>query len=197
VIFPAWIAAAPCVLGAFSDPAPQTVQEVVEAVRMGDFRRAQLLTERESDPLLHAQADCYLRHHAGDLDGAYAAARRGLAHVSGDPWLLDRATYIALTLRDAAAAQAHLSSLEETLRTSELGPTGDRQGSDATVSAHRSDLAELSLLLAERDCAGMRARSVSSALLALIFGALACFARTKRAGPGRADERPWNATARR
>jgi hypothetical protein len=172
----------------------QTTERVVEAVRRGGYVEALALVERESDPLQRAQAECYLRHQAGDLSGAYDAARRGLAVLPSDRWLLERATYIALTLREASAARAHLAALEEGSHASGPGE-GDGDGTWLrTLDSHRSELGELSSRLAARDSAASRARWISgSALVSL----LAAFALSLRGSRRPAKQQPGNRAARR
>lgn len=180
MIAPAAITAIACVQAAVGNDEVQTITGVVEAVRNGDFRRAESLVQAETDPLERAQAECYLRHHAGDLAGAEAAARRGLAGAPGDPWLLERATYLALSLRDLSAATAHLERLEDALRESQPEAGGDPEGFRAKASLHRRDLTELSRDLSARDSATQRARAISGVALVLVLGALAFCSRPGR-----------------
>src|SRR5688500_19510997 len=92
------------------------LERAIAAVEVGDLEAALNAARSEADPLRRAQALFHVRHHAGDLGGAYRAGLEGLQASPLDPWLLERLAYVALTLRDPDAADAFVSRLEQAAR---------------------------------------------------------------------------------
>ena len=71
------------------------------AVRLaGEGRLAEALEAARGEPadLERAQAELYVLHHPRQLTEALEAGLRGLEATPGDPWLLERCAYVALSL---------------------------------------------------------------------------------------------------
>ena len=145
----------------------------VAAVGAGDFAEALAQAAREPDPLRRAQATVFARHHAGDVPGALDEARAALDLFPRDPWLLERAAELALTVREPGLAGRWLARAEHE---GGLDP--------ARRSAYAEQTRELAEVLARRDRALSRARWTASLALVATCAALAALARTP--GRGRA-----------
>ena len=83
--------------------AQEGFEAALALVGEGRLPAALSAADAELDPVRRAQARLFVLHHAGDLSGALEAGQAGL-EVTEDPWLLERSTYIALSLRAAARA---------------------------------------------------------------------------------------------
>lgn len=176
---PAFMAAFVCAgLGAEVAGAFGRAQSAVERVRDGDFVSALAAAEAETDPVRRVESVLYVRHQAGDLDGALEVGLRGAAIAPNDTWLLDRTAYVALSLRRPVVAQKSLDALRRALQ-------ADASASDAARASLRAYETEEALLLVrsrERETALSRARW--TALLAAA-GALTALAALSMTGSGR------------
>ena len=133
------------------------LQSVVEEVRGGDLTRAWTQAEGLTAPLEQAQARLYVRHHSGDLVGAWQVARAATRDFPDDPWLGERALYIATSLGRAHDAQQSLVHLDEVLARS--APREREQYAQALVTA-RKEVSQLLASDAARRSAERRAHVV-------------------------------------
>ena len=83
----------------------------IDRARAGDFQAALAAAEAEPDPVRRAEASLYVRHQAGDLDGALAIGLHGAELAPWDEWLLDRTAFVALSLRRPGPARLSLEAL--------------------------------------------------------------------------------------
>ncbi len=156
------------------------------AVRLcgeGRYVAALRAAEAEPDATRRAQAVAWVRHHAGDVQGAFAVTRGAIADVPSDPWLLERAAYIAISLRLPREARDAVTLLEQEIASGRLAADDARRWR-AQAQAHAVEVAALERLLAERDAAVQRARAVSAVaalVVCVVLGALAF--RADRARP--------------
>lgn len=165
------LAAALAVLPAAQEAA-SGFDAALAAVEAGDFRAALEHAERDPDPLRRAQARVYARHQAGDVAGALEEVRSALDLFPRDPWLLDRAAELALTVREPELASRWLA---RAAHEGELDP--------ARASRHRAEAAELAAVLARRDRALSRARWTASLSIVATCSALIAIAlRTRPVG---------------
>lgn len=165
------------VLGCALHLAPDThsgMQAAIDAVRAGDFLEAERAANGEQDVLTRHQAVVYVRHQAGDLDGALAEAESGSRAFPDDAWLQDRRVYIALTLRRSEVAEAAVGALE---RLADRATTTERDRWAATARGYRAELGELQRQLVARDCAERRSIWVTVGCLIASTTLLLGFAR--------------------
>jgi len=73
-------------------------QAALALAREGEFRAADERAQTLADPLERVQAQVYLRHHAGDLEGALGTCREGLLEYPLDAYLLATRQELALAL---------------------------------------------------------------------------------------------------
>lgn len=134
---------------------PQSgMQAAVDAVRAGDFAAAERAASAESDALLRHQARVYVRHQAGDLDGALAEVESAAHAFQKDAWLQDRRAYIALTMRRTRIALDAVTALESA---SLNAGTSEAQRWSSAARGYRTELADLRQTLAARDRSETRA----------------------------------------
>ncbi len=145
-------------------------EAALEAVQRGRFAEALVAASQEADPLRRRQAAVHTRHHAGDLRGALSEAAAGLAEAPGDPWLLEQAAFLAVSLNEGPRGLAWAEDL--------VGVVEARGGADDPALARVRDLRAQARAAAERSVArGQalgRARTVAGlglvgALLALTW----------------------------
>ncbi|MCB9916534.1 MAG: hypothetical protein H6828_15520 [Planctomycetes bacterium] len=163
-------AALALVLGAsLATSASAQESALAAAVRLaqeGRFVEALARARSAPEPLARAQAELYVWHHAGALDQALAAGRRGLAVAPADAWLLQNSAYVALSLGAGDEAQRLVGELERALPAEEFtAHAWMRAEADDLVRQRASERAALT-----------RARAVSAAvglaaLVALLLGA--------------------------
>jgi hypothetical protein len=149
------------------------LQRAIDLLRAGDARAALAAADAEPDDLRRAQARVYVRHQAGDLEGALVAARSGSDAHPEDAWIADRWCWIALTLRRAGPARQALERLEHA-----AAALRDPERTRWTDAAHaaRSEVDALDVARGRRDAADRAARIVSctaAGLSILLLGALA------------------------
>jgi hypothetical protein len=168
--------------GAGQEPASAAgFDAALRETAVGRFPAALAAAEAEPDPLRRAQARLWVRHHAGDLDGALAAARAAREASIADAWLIERELYVALSLRRAGEARAASEALEREL--ARAGPAADARIA-AQAAGLRAELETLERSLGERAQALARARGVSAGLGCSLLLVLAWLAfRTGRARP--------------
>src|SRR5437762_8534190 len=133
---------------------PSGLSLALDRVRAGDFQGALAAAEAEPDPLRRAEASLYVRHQAGDLDGALAIGLHGAEMAPRNEWLLDRTAFVALSLRRPGPARVSLDALRRAL-------DADPQASESARAALAGyEIEEKDMLdrLAERDAALTRAR---------------------------------------
>lgn len=145
---------------------PADLTGAVEHVQGGRFVEALLAAESDPDPSRRAEAALYVRHHAGDLTGALHVARTARLTGISTPWLEERESFVALTLRDAEAARGGLDALAR---------RPDGGGSEAAPLAARwsVELDALQATLDARDEGIARAYAtlaVAAALFLALFG---------------------------
>mgnify|MGYP002630321433 CR=1 FL=1 len=111
------LACAPCaclfLLLGLPASAQNSFDVAARLVSEGDFRGALLAAREAPDALQRSQAELHVFHYAGDLDAALEAGRRGLTQDPKEPWLLEKASYVALSLGLGKPAVAWLKTLEE------------------------------------------------------------------------------------
>ena len=86
------------------------------AVRLaGEGRLAEALGAARGEPraLERAQAELHVLHHSGQLTEALEAGLAGLQAAPGDPWLLERCAYVALSLGTGELALRLCEELRE------------------------------------------------------------------------------------
>jgi hypothetical protein len=88
-------------------------QGLVQLVSEGRFVEALEETRAGGDTLERWQNELHVLHSAGDLEGALRTGLEGVRLYPSDPWLWERAVFVALTLHRTATARAHLSGLSE------------------------------------------------------------------------------------
>jgi hypothetical protein len=134
----------------------------IALAREGRFPEALIAADAEPDPVKRAQARLYVRHHAGDLDGALREVEDARARDAGSAWLDEREAFVALSLRDLDRARAALERLQ-----------GAGPDLAATVASYRGEADALAVTLAARDRGVDHARWVALAfgLAALAGGA--------------------------
>ncbi|MCY2961046.1 MAG: hypothetical protein NTY35_12855 [Planctomycetota bacterium] len=141
----------------------------IALAREGRFAEALSAAEADRDPARRAEGLLYVRHHAGDLDGALRVAQEARRSGVGSAWLEEREAFIALTVRDAARTRTALSALDA---------RADRGGTDIARAAegYRTELAAIERTLAARDRGNSLAYAVvggGALLLLAIFAGLA------------------------
>ena len=114
----------------------------LEAIGRGRFTEALVAAAQDSDPVRRRQAAVHTRHHAGDLRGALNEAAAGLAEVPGDPWLLEQAAFLAVSLNEGPRALVWAEELVQVVET--------RAGSDDVARARARDLRDQAREAAER-----------------------------------------------
>jgi hypothetical protein len=143
------------------------MDRVIELVGRGEYGAALAVARAETDPLARAQGKLYVRHFAGDLDGALRAGAEGLASAPLDPWLNERMAYIELSLRRPAAALASIDALER-------GVSGRAEPERArwmdVVRERRAEAEGLALKLERR----RRSLDVARATSVVVLGCAAC-----------------------
>lgn len=88
------------------------LQQAVEESKAGRFLKAWDSAQRALTPVERAQAETFVRYHAGDLEGALQTAEAGLEQAGQDAYLRSTACEIALTLRATSKAAQHLKTWE-------------------------------------------------------------------------------------
>lgn len=151
-------------------------EAALEAVSHGRFAEALVAAAQEPDPLRRRQAAIHARHHAGDLRGALAEAAAGLVESPGDPWLLEQAAFLAVSLNEGPRALAWAEELVAGLEA--------RGGPDGPGLARARDLHLQARAATERSVsrgvALQRARAVAATCLLGALVALAWLARPIR-----------------
>ncbi|MDP6764055.1 MAG: hypothetical protein QF903_09855 [Planctomycetota bacterium] len=89
------------------------LQDPVQLVGQGRYAQALAAARAGGDSLERWQNELHVLHSGGDLQGALAAAEEGLSKHPFDPWLGERATFIALSLRRTSEARAFLGVLAQ------------------------------------------------------------------------------------
>jgi hypothetical protein len=134
---------------------PQSgMQAAVDAVHRGDFAAAERAADAEPQSLPRHQARVYVRHQAGDLDGALEEVESGARAFPTDAWLQDRRAYIALTMRRARIAEDAVNALERTLSSAS---TAEAQRWSSAAAGYRTELTDLRRMLSARDRCETRA----------------------------------------
>lgn len=87
-----------------------SLQEAVRLTQAGELLGALEAARTTPDALERAQGELYVWHHAGALREALQAGLDGLRVAPLDPWLLDRCSYLALSL---GAGELALSLTED------------------------------------------------------------------------------------
>lgn len=141
---------------------PPDLDAAIALAREGRFPEALSAADAESDAVRRAQARLYVRHHAGDLDGALRVAADARASGASSPWLDEREAFVALSLRDLERLHAALERLRGT------GPE-----LATVVASYRTEADALAVTLAARDRGVRHARwvALAFALAALAGGA--------------------------
>lgn len=158
--------------------APAGAQGLNEAWRLvgeGRFATALEVAEGERDPLARAQARTLVLHHAGDLRGALAAVRDGLALAPADAWLLDQGAYLAISLRSGELARELCARLERAADSGLLAE-GEAERYRRRAAELRPEAEKLLALESQRAAALARARWTVGAGLLLGLGLVALLA---------------------
>lgn len=142
------------------------LESAIAATREGRFADALRAAESEPDPARRAQAELYVRHHAGDLEGALRVAADARRAGLTTAWLEERETFVALSVRDAVRARKALADLA-------ARPDGGGAEISQTAADYRVELDALETTIARRDRAIVLARSVVAAGTALVLAAFA------------------------
>lgn len=138
-------------------------------VAEGRYAAALEAAEAEPDGLRRAQARVHVRHRAGDLAGALAAALAGLEADPSDPWLLEQAAFVAVSLNRGAQGEALAERLARAVQPAGAADPGAPERAEGLLAEARAARA---LELARRDALA-RSRRVALGLLAasLLLGA--------------------------
>ncbi len=142
------------------------LEGAIAEARAGRFAEALLAAEAEPDPARRAQAALYVRHHAGDLEGALRVAADARRARVATAWLEEREAFVALTLRDPVRARVALTALAER-------PEGGGADIARATEGYRTELAALERTLAARDRGIGSAKVVTSIALLVALAALA------------------------
>jgi hypothetical protein len=145
--------------------AARDLDRAIGLVREGKFTDALAAATSDPDPARRAQAEFYVRHHAGDLDGALGVAQAARAAGHGSAWLAEREVFVAVTVRDPVRARSALGDYA-------ARPASEREPLAASIAALTAELTRVEAVLAERERAELRAR------VAIALGALALVAAT-------------------
>jgi hypothetical protein len=149
-----------------------SLERALELARERRFAEALAEARAEPDALRRAQAELYVLHHAGDLEGALAAGRAGLRAAPDDPWLRERCAYVALSLRAHGPAREHADALARVARAG----TDDA----ALAARYRAEADALAATAARAGAALTRARITVLAGAALALAAWLALARSPR-----------------
>ncbi len=152
----------PLLLASVLVSAAPDLDTAIALARQGRFAEALVAADAESDAVKRAQARLYVRHHAGDLDGALREIADARAAGADSPWLDEREAFVALSLRDLSRLRAALERLRGT------GPDLAQ-----AVAHYRAEADALAVTLEARDRSVRHARWVALAfgLAALAGGA--------------------------
>lgn len=148
-------------------------ETAVASTNAGRFPEALLAAEAEVDPARRAEGLLYVRHHAGDLEGALRVAADARGAGVGSAWLAEREVYVALSIRDAVRARAALDALA-------ARPDGGKSALEA--AGYGPELEQLERTLRERDRAIVRAKATVVAIA--IAGLLGFAWLARRSGAG-------------
>jgi hypothetical protein len=143
---------------------------VAEAFADGRYDLALEAAEGLSDPVLAAEWRFQVLHAAGDLPGALAAARAGLALYPQHPGLSQNAAIVALTLGEGRLALEYCDAWQGALEAST--DAAERAGGLERLARYRASAEQLIALDAQAREATSRARLVAIVLLALTVLAL-------------------------
>jgi hypothetical protein len=113
----------------------------------------------------------YVRHHAGDLEGALRAAEEARRAGVSTAWLEEREAFVALSVRDVARARTALAALA-------ARPEGGGADVARAAEGYREELTALERTHAARDRGIGRAQVVAGAALLLAIAASAWAALT-------------------
>ena len=156
--------------------AQDTLSRAVELVQAGELLSAYRAAASEPDPVRHAQAMLYVRHHAGDLTAALKAGLLGLETAPRDLWLLERTAYLALSLRDEGIAREMVSRLSGAVGAAPLNVAeADRWAT--ILSSLSSDEQLLAENARRRRMAATRSRAIAGAVLALALWSVVLLSR--------------------
>ncbi len=150
-----------------------SMQRAIRLTREGQLVAALEAVDSTRDELERAQARLFVLHHAGVLDEALEAGLRGLALSPDDPWLLERCTFIAVSLGLGELAMEKAKQLQAVLTPAEW----------AKVSWMKDEAAILKALREQERAALERAQLVVGALALVAVGALALSSRSAPAPP--------------
>jgi hypothetical protein len=164
-----------------SAPAEAGLARAVALAQDGRYAQALSAADAGDSELDRAQARLYVRHRAGDLSGALAAGLAGLRAAPGDLWLLERVTYIAISLRATALARSHVERLAQAISSADL-PDADRGRWRDTLASYRVQVAELEAMSVAVSSAETRARVTSVVGLGLAIALLWMLGRVRSRG---------------
>lgn len=142
----------------------------VELARAGRYAEALEEARREERPIEREQALLYVRHQAGDLDGALEIGRAALREDRQDPWLMERLAYVALTVHLPATALAAIERLEQCTARDDLDPA-DRARYRALAAEYRVEALGQQRVRDSREAARRRAQITSA-----VFGVVSLVA---------------------
>lgn len=148
---------------------------VIADVRAGDVRVAWERAGTLADPLERAQGRVYVRHHSGDLVGAWRESATATQAFPDDLWIAERAVYIGTSLghaEQASTALAHFEALFARSGAEARGPYRE------LLETARADVSALRAAAEARARAETRARVVVlvagvGTILVLVFASRA------------------------
>ena len=136
---------------------PSNFDRAMSLVTEGRFAQALTAAEGVESAAERERARLHVLWSAGDLGGAFRAAHSGLQQEPQDPWLLERATALAISLGAAESAAQHLDALRASLN--EL-PQERRANYLSSVEAHQIEVTGMLERLEARRRGATRARMV-------------------------------------
>ncbi|MBM3991773.1 MAG: hypothetical protein FJ298_12290 [Planctomycetes bacterium] len=159
---------------------------VAEAFADGRYDLALEAAEGLSDPVLATEWRFQVLHAAGDLAGALAAARAGLALAPSHPRLAPNAANVALTLGEGALALEFCDAWQAALDASAIAEAGARAAELERLARYRANALALRALDERARSATKSAQLVVAVVLGGTVLALLALARRARCVEARA-----------
>jgi hypothetical protein len=164
-------------------PSNQGLGRVIELTREASFPQALALAEDQPSPIDRARARLYVLHNAGDLSGALGAGMEGLEIIPNDLWLLERVSYISISLRATDLARALVGRLASALAAAKLAES-ERADWRSLVARYQDQVDALEASSIARSRAAQHAEWTVMCGMSLAIATLALLARPRVRGHG-------------